>query len=209
MVAGTFPQLWEEVAIVSIMKKGGTKYEFNALSETIDIAEGDYPGESIGVVSGGGIWKQMRQEDSEITLELYPVSLGTAANNTGLFQHFNGGTWDTSEPMSNDITYPMAGIFYPRDRFLVAIMWTNDITQDSAIDIDATGTSTKVALRFYAKECRIVSHKSSFTDGLLKTTVTFKYPAISKAGAAKNYAWESSNDMLTSGDAELQDLTYA
>lgn len=209
MAAGSFPQAWEEVALVSIMKKGGTKYEFAALTETVDISEGDYPGESVGVVSGGGIWKQTRQEDGEITLEIYPVSLGTAADNTGLFQHFAGGTWDASEPMTTDITYPMSGIFYPRDRFLVAIMWTNDTTQDSAIDIDATGTSAKVALRFYAKECRITSHKSSFTDGILKTTVTFKFPSIAKAGADKSYAWESSNDMLASGSADLVDLTYA
>lgn len=211
MTAGTFPQAWEEVALVSIMKKGGTKYEFNAITETIDISEPDCPGESINNLAGGRIWKQSPQEDGEITLEIYPVQLDAAADNTGLFQHYVGGTWDVAEPLATDIAYD-AGVLDAdrlRDRFLVALMWTNDPTQDSAIDIDATGTSAKVALRFWAKEARITSHKSSFTDGILKTTVTFKFPAMNKAGTVKSFAWESSNDMLASGTAELQDLTYA
>ena len=210
MTAGTFPQAWEEVALVSIMKKGGTKYEFAAITETIDIAEPDYPGESINNVAGGRIWKQSPQEDGELTLEIYPLHLDTTAG-AGLFQQFAGGTWDGSQPMGTDTALD-AGVLDTdrlRDRFLVAIMWTDDTTQDSAIDIDATGTTAKVALRFWAKECRMVSHKSSFTDGILKTTVTFKFPAMDKAGSTKSYGWESSNDMVASGSADLVDLTYA
>ena len=218
MGSGTFPHAWEEVAIVTIMPKGGTPasdaHNFTAMTETIDLPQGDYPGESVNNIAGGRIWKQSPEEDGEITLELYPTSLGVAAN-TGLFQQFAGidanAVYDTSEPYATNTTF-IASVFdarRQRTRFLVAIMWTDDVTQDNAIVIDDTGTTAKVALRFYVKEARIISHKTEFTDGILKTTVTFKYPAMNKAGTTRSWAWESSNDMVTSGTAELPDLTYA
>ena len=39
--------------------------------------------------------------------------------------------------------------------------------------------------------CRLVSHKASYTDGILKVTATFKYPAFNKAGAVKMDRWDS------------------
>ena len=215
MTAGAFPKSWQETAFVSIMAKGGTAYEFMAITESIDLPQGDYPGESINTVVGGRIWKQSPEEDGEITLELYPTSVGVG-DNKGMFAYFGGtdddaGGYDDGEPLSTMTTY-IASAFTARrqrTRFLVAILWTNDPLQSSAITQGATGTSAKVALRFYVKEARIVSHKTSFTDGIVKTTVTFKYPAMNKAGTTKSWAWESSNDMLTSGTAELPTLTYA
>jgi len=206
-MAGTFPQAWEETALVTIQLLAGTAYEFHAITETIDISEPDYPGESIPNVAGGRVWKQSPQEDGEITLEIYPINLDQAASNTGLFQHFNsaaGVTVDTSQPMSNDTSWA-AGVDRTRSRFMVAILWTDDVAQTAAND--ATTTADAVGLRFYAKECRIVSHKSAFTDGVLKTTVTFKFPAMNKAGDTKTHAWESTND----GDSTtaLPALTYS
>ena len=352
-MAGTFPEAWQETCLVSIQKKGQSAQQFAAITETIDIGEGDYPGESIMSVAGGRIWKQSPKEDAEITLELYPIKLdyisggsissidgdgtditlttsaahglsvgdtvrisntteyGTTASpvnytvssvtsttivvmksttneaeetdgtwmgfkgNTGLFQQFKGpvkstvissidgdadsvditstahglqsgdvievsGTTnyngpyvvatrtdannfvctdeghnedeetsgfitklsDASQPLATDITSG-AGIDRSRDRFIVAILWSTDTAINSAMD--ATTATDKTALRFYAKECRITSHKSSFTDGVLKVTVTFKYPAYSKDGTTKNDAWESTDDTDTSS---LPALTY-
>ena len=183
-MAGTFPTSWSEVAIVSILLKGGSDYQFAAPTETIDISEPDFTGETAAkVVSGGRIWKETVHpaDDGEITMELYPVKLNVA-DSGGLFQHYGGQQWgstkqwDSTEPLlmqSDDgvsgdpDSYP-DGVYVPRERFLVAIMWTDDITQDSAIGMDGTGTTDKVALRFWAKECRLVSMKSSFTDKILK-----------------------------------------
>jgi len=201
-MAGTFPQAWEETAIITIQKLAGTAYEFGALVETADIPEGDYPGESVPTLAGGRIWKQSAKEDGEVTLEFYAVGLDTTASQ-GLMQEFNGGTWDTSQPLSTDTSW-VAGVQRTRDRFMFAIMWTDDVAQVGAND--ATTTADAVALRFYAKECRIVSHKASFTDGILKMTVTFKYPAMNYAGTTSCAAWESTNE--GSGSA-LPALTYA
>ena len=187
---------------MTIQLLGGSAIQFAAITETIDIGEPDYPGESVPNLAGGRIWKQMPQEDGEITLELYPLNLDSTAV-VGLFQQFNGGTADTAQPLANDTSWGV-GISRARDRFLVAIMWTDDAAQTSAVA--ATTTNDAAALRFYAKECRITSHKSSFTDGVLKTTATFKFPAMNKAGDTKTHAWESTND----GDTTpLPALTYS
>ncbi len=228
-MAGTFPQTYSEVAIVSIMLKGGTAgtddYQFAATTETIDISEPDFTGETgAKVVSGGRIWKETvhPEEDGEITLELYSTKLNVA-DEGGLFQHYGGQEWgatkqwDGTEPLmmhsaagaSGDPSGFPDGIHVPREKFLVAIMWTDDTTQDSAIDIDATGTANTVALRFWAKDCRIVSLKSAFTDGVLKHTVTFRFPSVNKQGDTRLFNWESSNDMLVSGSADLEDLSYS
>jgi len=193
-MAGTFPSSWEEVALVSIAKTGGTAYQFASITETIDIAEPDYPGESIKNLAGGRIWKQSSQEDGEITLEIYPIEIDTTAG-SGLAQEFVGGTWDASEPLATDTSW-QSGIDRTRDTFSIAILWTTDA---AATDAFATTSATdKTALRFYAKKCRIISHKTSFTDGIVKTTVTFKFPDMNKAGSTKNWAWESTDDTDTS-----------
>lgn len=195
-MAGTFPEAWEEVALVTLQKASGTAYLFAAVTETIDISEPDYPGESIPNIAGGRIWKQSAQEDGEVTLEIYPQNLDTTAGK-GLFQEFVGGTWDTGGALATDITWA-AGIDRARDKFMIVIMWTDDTTITTAALVNDPSPSTatdKLCLRFYAKECRITSHKTSFTDGIVKTTVTLKFPDMNKAGAAKSWAWESTDEI--------------
>ena len=187
----SFPDAWEEAALVSIEKASGTPYQFAAITETIDISEPDYPGESIPNVAGGRIWKQSPQEDGEITIEIYPLELDTTTSQ-GLFQQFYGGTWDTgSEPLITDTDYPAAGVMFARDKFRVAILWTNDPAATAAESTTAASTDS---LRFYAEDCRIISHKTAFTDGVVKTTITFKFKPVNKAGTDKLYAWESADN---------------
>lgn len=190
------PDTWDEVALVSVYRKGDSttgERQFAAITETIEINEGDYPGESIPNLAGGRIWHQSPQEDGEITLELYPLDLATNADNKGMFQFWHGvsGTppaaYDTSEPMATDTSWP-AGANRVRDSFRVSILWTNDVTVSSAAGATAASTDS---LRFYATDCRIISHKTDFTDKIVKTTVTFKYPAFNKAGTTRVGIWES------------------
>ncbi len=266
-MAGTTPQAYEEVALISISRFNATTasvqtIECNAIVETADLPEPDYPWESITNLAGGRIGKQSPQEDGEFTLEFYPRKLektlvitaidgdattitvdtvgdphtvvagdivtidgttnyngsftvaavtdsdtftiastnhnvgaesaGTVSQgNTGLFQHFTGGTHDNLEPLATDTSWG-AGIDRTRDRFRVAIMWTDDVNVTSANDL--TSATDSVALRFAAMGCRMVSHKTAFTDGILKVTGTFKYPAMNTAGDVKMFRWESTND---------------
>ena len=208
-MAGTFPSAWEEVAFVTISKfvaAGDKTIECAAMTETIDISEPDYPGESIPNIAGGRIWKQSPQEDGEITLEFYPQYVedvnATFTSNVGMFAFFNGGVSNTAEPRGTDTTWA-AGVDRTRDRFRVAIMWTNDTAATSAES--ATSAADSVALRFAAMGCRMISHKASFTDGILKVTATFKFPAMNQAGDTKMCRWESTNDGDTTPMTALVD----
>ena len=207
MAAGTFPKAWEEVALVTIERYPGTANDIvqaHAFTETIDIGEPDYPGESIPNLAGGRIWKQSPQEDGEITLECYPVAVELDTDLTpdlygGFSQFFTTGqTIDITsptQPVATNTTY-VAGIDLQRERFRVCIMWTDDTAVTSASG--ATSTDGKVGLRFAALGCRMTSHKSAYTDGILKATVTFKFPAMNKGGTVKMSRWDSTNDGDTS-----------
>ena len=189
-----FPDAWEETALVEVAKFDASSpvvVQCAAMTETIDISEPDYPGESISTLAGGRIWKQSPQEDGEITLEIYPIELSTATNDVGLFQQFAGGTYDASEPLATDVAWA-AGVDRTRDRFRVAILWTNDTTPPTTAGA-ATAASTD-ALRFAAMGCRMTSHKADYTDKILKITATFKFPAMNKAGDVRMYRWESGDN---------------
>lgn len=210
-MAGTFPNGWSEVALVSVELEGGTPYQYAALTETIDISEPDFMGETgAKVLSGGRLWKETvhPEEDGEVTLELYPKAL-LVASSEGLFQHYGGQEWaatkqwDSTQPLTTQFASYPDGVYIPREKFAVCVLWTDDTNVTSATQ--AVTTDEKVALRFWAKECRIVSHKSSFTDGILKTTVTFRFPAANKQGDTRNFAWESTND---ADAANLAAITY-
>jgi len=181
-----FPDAWEETCLVSIEKLSGSAIEFMAITETVDINEGDYPGEGVPNVAGGRLWKQSPAEDGEITLEIYPVELDTVTG-VGLFQHHAGGTWDTDEPLATDVAWP-AGVDRSRDQFRLVILWTNDPAETLANGTTADSTDS---LRFAAMGCRITSHKAAFTDGILKITATFKFPAFNKAGTVRMCRWDS------------------
>lgn len=183
-----FPDTWTETALVSIQKFNGSEVQFAAITDTVDISEGNWPGEGVPTLAGGRIWKQSPKEDGEITLELYPIELDTTTG-VGLFQQFTGGTYDTSEPLASDVAFTVADRV--RDQFRVAILWTNDGTASAAGGATAASTDS---IRFAAMGCRLINHKASYTDGILKITATFKYPAFNKAGTVKMDRWESGDN---------------
>ena len=194
-MATVVPDMWDEVVLVSIYRQGDSttgEVNYATINTGWEINEGDYPWESIPNSAGGRIGHQSPQEDGEITLELYPVGLGVTTG-VGLFQQWHqvSGTppaaYDTSEPMASDSSW-IAGQSRVRDSFRVSILWTND-PASVATAAGATAASTD-GLRFYATDCRITSHKTSWTDKIVKTTVTFKYPSWNKAGTTRIGLWE-------------------
>ena len=61
------------------------------------------------------------------------------------------------------------------------VLWTDDTTVTSATD--AT-TGSYDGMRFVLKNGYVTSAKPSFTDGVLKYTVSMKFPAFAKDGTA-------------------------
>ena len=173
------PDTWSEVALIAIAASGGTEVAYQAITETVDIYIGDKDFDVINTLAGGRLIKFTPQEPTSITLEAYPVEAGTvglatAATGTGFF--------DLVTTVDNTATN---GLIYPVDRqrtkYRIAIMWTD------ASNITAAGqvvAPTNYALRVVAADGYFTSVKPSFTDGLLKFTVTYKVPAFDKSGNA-------------------------
>ena len=164
---------WSETALVTITKLDGTNVEFAALTETIDIDMGDKDIDQVSTVSGGRLIKKTAQDLTTITFEGYPIDIDSASG-TGVSQMFEGGTWDTTEPME---AFASRG----RDLFRIAILWTDDSTATSGAGATAASTNS---YRIDFAHCYMVSMKPSFTDGVLKFTFSFKVPAFNPNGTA-------------------------
>lgn len=188
-----FPQTWDELFLIGITRAGGSEVQIAAMVDptSLDLGEGEYPFESLPNAAGGRVGKQGPEEDGEISFDLIaPVELD-ATSAVGLFQQWigtsGGGAYDSSEPLAGDTSWP-AGVNKVRDRFRIAVLFTNDAAATTASGATAASTD---GLRFYANDCRFTSHKASFSDGYLKVTVTFKYPPVNKAGTTRSANWES------------------
>ena len=187
----TFPDAWTEVALVAISKEAGSDIDYATITESVDISPGDKPMEGIATVQGGRVTKFSPEDDTEVTLELYPVELDSTAADGGLFQqYYNPSTWDVTEPLqvlNRDDTRHGPNL---HAKYRIAILWTNDITCLSAV---AATAATAEALRFVARNCYITSHKAAFTDDILKITVTLKCAAADKTGDS-NCLWQSGHN---------------
>ena len=100
-----FPDMWDEVFLMSVEKTGGTEIQMAAIIDptSLEFPPGDYPSESMPNAAGGRLWSQKPEEDGEITFDIWGIELDTTSG-VGLFQQFIGGTWTTSEPLTSDIT---------------------------------------------------------------------------------------------------------
>lgn len=178
------PEAWQETALVSIALQGGTDVQFATLIETVDFDIGDKDVEGVALISGGRVMKWSPQADSTVTFEAYPIEVGTASGTTGkgFFDLVN--TVDSSYPLRvyNDHT---------RNKYRILFLQTNDTTVTTA---QAVTTNTFQAQRIGMAEAYFTSVKPSFTDGIMKWTVTAKCGPFDKA----NTGTAGSNIMMES-----------
>ncbi len=164
---------YSETAEVAIASQGGSDVQFKTITETVDIDIGDKDFDVIATLAGGRLVKFNPQEPTTITLEAYPVDAGTATGTTGqgFFDLMN--TADSSQPL-------LISVDRTRSKYRVAIMWT-----DASVSAEGTvSTPANTALRISAADGYFTSVKPSFTDGLLKFTVTYKVPPFDKSAVA-------------------------
>ena len=192
------PDTWSEVAKIAIAAQAGTDVPFVSITETLDIDIGDKDFDVINTIAGGRLVKFNPQEPTTITLEAYPVEAGTtglasATAGTGFFDLMN--TLDNTQPIVVDVDRT-------RTPYRVAIMWS-----DAAVDAEAQVIApTNYALRVVAADGYFTSVKPSFTDGVLKFTVTYKVPAFDKSGSA-NVKMESVGGAATATLTALASYT--
>lgn len=167
--------VWTEKALVSIAAQSGTDVPFHSKTETIDIDLGEKDIEGIATVGGTRVVKFTPETDTTITLEVDHQEAGSgdisaATSGTGFFDLLHAE--DTSQPYY--ITNTTA-----RSQYRLAIMWTEDSTVSNAA---SAPTGANKALRITGANGYITSVKPSFTDGVLKFTITFKVPAFDASG---------------------------
>ncbi len=196
----TDPDAWSELALVGIAAQGGTDVKFASITETIDIDIGEKGFDVISTLSGGRLVKFTPAEPTTITLEAYPVEAATegfttATTGTGFFDLMN--TYDVSQPL-------LASMDRNRNKFRICVLWT-----DKTTETDATAelvTPTNSGLRVVASDGFFTSVKPSFTDGILKFTVTYKVPPYDKDGNA-NVMIESISGSTTATMTQLASYT--
>lgn len=173
MAAIATDDAWMETCLIAISKVGGSDVQFASLTETVDFDIGEKDIEGLPLLNGGRLTKFTPEGDSSITFEAYPIQAGTSGGTegTGFFDLMHTADTTTTDGgirVTND---------HMRDKYRVLVMWTNDPTVSAA---EAVTTDTYSALRIGMAEGRFTSVKPSFTDGILKWTVTFKTAAFDK-----------------------------
>jgi len=185
----TQPDTWSETALLSISKASGTEVEFYTITETVDIDMGGKDFDVIASLAGGRLVKFNPEEPTTITIEAYPVEAGTAAGTAGkgFFDLLWGG-------ISSDATQPLSlSASRTREAHRLTLLWTDDTTVTTATSSINIGQS---GLRIQAKNGYCTSVKPSFTDKVLKYTVTYKFPPYDKDGTA-NISVQSTDGTAT------------
>lgn len=175
-MGGTDISAWSETALITVTRLGAAAMQFAARVEDIDIDIGDKNIEWVNNLKGGRIAKKVPQGETSITFTGYPYGIGQVDPISGFGQLFWGATtYDITEPM-------IVNANRMREQYQVAIMWTDDTTPTSALAATASG---KVAERFIMANCYLTGYKLSYTDQILKATLTFKGAPFNKEGVAQ------------------------
>ncbi|RLI86667.1 MAG: hypothetical protein DRO76_03535 [Candidatus Altiarchaeales archaeon] len=183
---------WGEECLITITEVDGTDYNYEALLETADIDLGDRDIEGIATLGGGRVVKFTPEADTTITLEGYAIEAATpddqaSGTGRGFFGHF----WDAPSNDPQQISATRT-----RNKHRIVILWTDDTSMTSAAG--ALSSTSKQGLRFIAADGYITSLKPSFTDGILKFTMTMKVPPYDQNGNA-NIRVESTETSNTLG----------
>lgn len=180
MTAAAIDDAWMEACLIAISKVGGSDIQFAALTETVDFDIGEKDIEGVALVNGGRVTKWSPEGDSSITFEAYPLQAGTDTGTTGK------GFFDLLHSVDSAVPIRITND-HNRDKYRVLVLWTNDPTPTTA---QATTANTYSALRIGMADGHFTSVKPSFTDGILKFTVTYKVAAFDKS-AVGNVMMES------------------
>jgi hypothetical protein len=194
---------FSEIAYVTITQQGGTDLDFCALTETIDIDEGERPLESTSTLCGGKIVRSLSQEDTTVTMKVYPVQAGTVSGSTGY------GFYDlfyesvTTATGSVIVDNASAG---SRNKYRVAILWTDDSSSNTAPR--QVVSPTYAAKRWTGRNGYLSKITPSFeSTGQLSYDVVFTIPARQPDGTTANIQIESVDGVGTATMTALTSYT--
>lgn len=173
---------FSETSLLSITKKDGTDREFSAIIETFECSGGEKGFESVSMISGGRRKRFSPQEDLEVTIEGYALVAGTDTGALGLGFFDLMHTEDTSNPVSISVDHV-------HDEFRLVVMNTDSTSITAAT---AATTSGDKAIRMIFQNGHFTTVDSSFSDNVLKFSITFKCPPFDASNSA-NVTYESTD----------------
>jgi len=197
------PESWSEIAYVTITELNGVDRDFCAMTETIDIDEGERPIETTHTMCGGKIVRTLPQEDTTVTMTVYPVQAGTVTGSTGygFYDLFYDSVTTATGSVSVDNSRGT------RKRYRIAVLWTDDNTSNSGVR--AVSSPTYAAKRWTGRNGYITKITPSFEAGAgqLSYDVTFMIPARQADGSTANIQIESVDGVGSATMAALSSYT--
>jgi len=205
------PESWSEIAYIEIADDASNVYQYSTITETIDMSFGEADVEYIASIMGGRIPKKNPKNVNEVTLELYPVGVTSGTGTTG-YQPNGIRAWaEGASPTATDFVNSRSS-----RQFRVVSLWTDAAYVPSSATPAAgefnkasgaiTGTGNS-SLRYSWWGGHITDAKDSFTDGILKTTVTFKFPPFNRLARGMFKAEEKISASITELPAYTAGLT--
>jgi len=169
---------WQRHALISV-DDGTTAVDLHTKTSSINLEIGERSVDIIELLNMGQIMKYGPIGLTTVTIEGYVLEAGTiiAGATTGFWDIFaDKPASDSSNPqqvsISNNVT-----------RLRISILFTNDSGADQGSDAVTSGAGYK-GLRFVMADCCCTSNSYDFTDGVMKTTLTFKGRAFDASAAA-------------------------
>ena len=185
IITGSTPDIWSETALISIAPIGYGEITMEAAVDSIDMDDGENGVEYVPTLNGGRIAKHTPRTENTVTLEMYtlyggqegwPASTTTKAVD-GVYDLFNGPQTTTTDPFTLSI------ISTTRAKIRLTILLTNSTAAATAIAVVGSGF---IGFRKSYADGFITKIKQEYvaSDGVLKTTLTAKFPVTDKTGAS-------------------------
>ncbi len=169
---------WQRECLIEV-SDGTTHVQLAGLTETVDIDTGERELDVLNLLNLGQIPKHGGHGITTVTFEGYPLEVGTvgsgAQTGTGFWDIFAEIPGKDTEPQQILITNEV-------NRMRVVILWTDETGETLA---SGALTSGALGARFILSDCYCTSHKTDFTDGIMKVTLMFKGTAFENSASAR------------------------
>jgi hypothetical protein len=176
---------WSEIAYITLTDQATTPTDLNfcALSESIEIDEGERPLETNYTLCGGKIIRSMPQDDTTITVKAYPIEAGNdgAAGAEAVGKGFWDMFYDSITTASGSVK--VDNTTTTRKKYRCAVLWTSDTSSVNATRQIAS--PTYACLRWVGRNGYITKLAPSFeANGQLTVDMTMKIPSKQADGTA-------------------------
>ncbi len=177
---------YSETALISITPSGYGELRFQTLTDSLDPSGGKKGVEYLPTLSGGRKTKHVPQEPFTITMDLYPLQVGTAIwpDQTTTTSKVATGIHDIMDG-AEDTAQPLAVTF---DRTKRPVRLTILFTENPALTSAEAGvTGLNMKSKRYSYADGYLTELKPGWDGVEKITATFEFPAYDDNGVCCSF----------------------